>query len=199
MSAPLTHLTWDIETLGMKETTVVTTLAIIPFTFEGNETYDELVLNGFYVKFSIADQLKNWKRTTTQSTIDWWKTQSEEAKVNSIKPSKDDVALEAGLDQIEYWIGKSKYDMKKSYNWARGSNFDFPKIEDMFDMAGRALPFNTWKIRDTRTYIDVLTGNDRGAYELKNGTPKNFIHHHALHDAALDTMRLKEIYATLSE
>lgn len=194
-----THLCWDIETLGMKETTVVTTLAIIPFTFEDEISYDQLVLDGFYVKFSVADQIKNWKRTTTQSTLDWWKTQSDEAKKNSIVPHKNDVTLLEGLDQIEYWIGKSQYSHKNSYNWARGSNFDFPKIEDMFDQANRKLPFNTWKIRDTRTYIDVLTGNDRGAYELKNGTPKNFIHHHALHDAALDVMRLKEIYFTLAE
>jgi len=194
-----THLCWDIETLGMKETTVVTTLAIVPFTFEDETTYNELIGNGFYVKFDIADQIKNWKRTTTQSTLDWWKTQSEEAKTLSIKPAKNDVKFLDGLDQIEYWIGKSDYEYKYGYNWSRGSNFDFPKIEDMFDMAGRSLPFNTWKIRDTRTYIDVLTGNDRGAYELRNGTPKNFIHHHALHDAALDVMRLKEIYFTLAE
>jgi hypothetical protein len=58
-------------------------------------------------------------------------------------------------------------------------------------------PINTWKIRDVRTYIDVLTGSTTGIYELKSGTPKGFVKHNSLHDTALDIVRMKEIYKML--
>lgn len=193
----LVHLNFDVETLGKREGAVVTTLSCVPFSFEKDTSYDDLVLSGFYVKFDIKEQIQKYHRSTCSDTIQWWKEQSQEARENSILPSDADVSLEEGLGQLTAFIKGSGYNFNKSYVWCRGNYFDFPKIEDIYRCLGLNVPFNTWKIRDTRTYIDILTGVDNGGYTLKGGTPSNFVHHHALHDAALDVARMLEIYRAI--
>jgi len=191
--AVVEHQIFDVETLGLKEHAVVTSLACVPFTFEGDETYPKLVSEGFFVKFKISEQLK-MGRQTTQSTLDFWKGQPQEAKVHSIIPSPNDVGLEEGLTKLTTWIKGRKYEWKKSYLWSRGNAFDFPKIEDLFDQVGMKVPFNTFRVRDVRTFIDILAGTDNGQYELQGGVPKEFVKHHALHDAAHDAAKMKELY-----
>jgi hypothetical protein len=193
----ITHLNFDLETLGKKSTSVVLSMACIAFTFEDDTPYSQYILDGFYVKFNPIEQLK-MGRTTDQDTINWWKEQNEDARKVTL-PSEDDVTVKEGLLMLRDYIGKTKYEWKKGYCWCRGNYFDFPMIEDLHDQVGLKLPFNTWKIRDIRTMIDVLTGSDRGEYNLRDGLPKEYVHHHALHDAALDVMRMKEIFKSLME
>lgn len=195
----ITHLMFDIETLGLRETSVVTSLACVPFTFEGSETYDDLIQNSFYVRFSVEDQIKNYKRTTDASTINWWKSQSEEARAMSIKPSPDGVSLLTGIDSLSTFVEQSDYDLRKSYVMSRGNAFDFPKIESLYYSVNIPCAINTFMARDVRTYIDILTGSSNGQYELKNGEPEGFVKHHALHDAAFDVVKMKEIYKLLLE
>ena len=161
----LEHLVFDVETLGLREDTVVLSLACVPFQFETFKSYGERVLDGFYVKFNAEEQITNHHRSTTKSTIDWWKQQSPEAKKYSLTPHKDDVSMEAGLKQLRDWIKTTKYDYKNSYIWSRGTYFDFPKIEHMYWQLDQEIPANTWRIRDVRTYIDVLTGVSNGKYD----------------------------------
>ena len=196
MSSPIfTHLMFDIETLGTRERSVVLTLACVPFTFEDvSETYDDIIANGFFVKFDAKEQIKTFQRVTDADTIAWWKNQSDEAKRFSLPPSADDVSLEKGCADLRAFIKGTNYDFKNSYIWSRGCYFDFPKIEDLYRDLNQKAPFNGFKIRDTRTMIDVLTGNMRGEYDLRDGMPTNYIKHHALHDAAFEAVRMKEIF-----
>jgi len=189
----VTHIIFDVETLGLKEKAVVTTLAAVPFTFEDDKTYPQLVDAGFFVKFKISEQMK-LGRETTQSTLDFWKSQPQEAKVHSIIPSATDVNLEEGLNKLVTFIKSTPYEWKKSYLWSRGNAFDFPKIEDLFDQVNIKVPFNTFRVRDVRTYVDILAGADNGQYDLKDGQPREFVKHHALHDAAHDAAKMKELY-----
>jgi hypothetical protein len=193
----ITHLNFDLETLGKKSTSVVLSMACIAFTFEDDTPYSQYILDGFYVKFNPIEQLK-MGRTTDQDTINWWKEQNEDARKVTL-PSEDDVTVKEGLLMLRDYISKTKYEWKRGYCWCRGNYFDFPMIEDLHDQVGLKLPFNTWKIRDIRTMIDVLTGSDRGEYNLRDGLPKEYVNHHALHDAALDVMRMKEIFKSLME
>lgn len=199
MSEPLIHLNFDVETLGHRETSVVTTLSCVPFCFEKPEPYSELVLKGFYVKFNIEEQIKKYSRHVNPETVEWWKLQPPEARAHSIVPSKDDVLLEDGLNQLTSFINGSGYNYKKSYVWCRGNYFDFPMIQDLYRMIGQKPPYNGFKIRDTRTFIDILTGDTFGNYTLKDGIPPEFSKHHALFDAALDVSRMLEIYQNLAE
>lgn len=192
------HLLFDIETLGKRENTVVLTLACVPFTFEDYVPYATRVRTGFYVKFNAEEQIKKYHRSICKDTIAWWKEQSREAREAALFPSDEDASMIDGLDALAQYIKTTKYDWKKSYVWARGTYFDFPKIESMYDMAGINMPFNTWRIRDVRTYIDILTGVDDGKYELKKGLPSTFVAHNCLHDAVRDVASMVEIFATAS-
>lgn len=190
----VTHLIFDTETLGLKERAVVCSLSCVPFCFEEPKPYSEIVKNGFFVKFDIKEQITKYKRTTTQSTLDWWKQQGAEAKKYSVTPGADDASMEEGMSELLRFVKASGHSVKKSYVWSRGNAFDFPKIEDMFDQIGETCPYHFYRVRDTRTIIDVLAGTDNGKYTLPGGNPKEFVAHHALHDAALDAAVLIELY-----
>ena len=192
------HLLVDIETLGSKrEHCVVLTMACVVFTFEDYTPFSTLIRDGFYVKFSVPDQIKKWKRTTEADTMAWWKGQSKEAREAAYYPRDDDASMIDGLDAMTQFIKASKYDWKKSYIWSRGPAFDFPKIESMYDMADMPVPYNGWRQRDVRTYVDILTGVDNGKYEGKKPLT-GFVAHNALHDAARDAFHMQEIFATAS-
>lgn len=194
----VTHLMFDIETLGKREDTVVLTLACVPFTFEERATYKQLMERGFYVKFNAQEQIRVWKRSTDKDTIAWWKQQSEEAREAALYPSDMDATMIDGLDALAQYIKGTDYKWKEGYLWARGANyFDYPKIEHMYDQAEVKIPFNTWKIRDVRTYVDILTGVDNGKYELN--LPGSHVAHNCLDDCVRDVMSMKEIYFKLQE
>lgn len=195
MSA-LQHIMLDTETLGTREGAVVLSVGAVAFSLLENQPndYNDLVLNGFYVKFSVQDQVKNYGRRIDDDTLNWWKSQGEEAQ-KVLKPSQHDASMVDGLNSFNDWIKQLPgYKYKTSYVWSRGTYFDFPKLESMYDQAGIKPGYNGWKIRDVRTYIDVLTGDDWGRYDPRGGVPAEFIPHHALHDAAMDSYRMVEIF-----
>lgn len=189
------HLMIDTETLGIGPTAVVLSLGATVFELEPNTVndFEKYVLDGFYVKFNAKEQVHTYRRKIDASTIEWWKGQSEEAKA-VVRPSPDDVLMADGLRALNAWIKTTGYNWNKSYVWCRGNAFDFPKIETMYEGAEVPSGFNTWKIRDVRTYVDVLTGDEWGKYNPQNGTPPSWVAHNALHDAAMDAYRMVEIF-----
>lgn len=191
----LKHILLDVETLGIRENAVVLSLGAVSFRLEPGQRndYDSYVLDGFYVKFDVKDQVRNYGRKIEEDTLNWWKRQGATAR-EVLKPSVDDVAMADGLAEFNAWIRDiDGFKFKDSYVWSRGTNFDFPKIESMYHQANIRSGFSTWKVRDVRTYIDILTGSDRGVYDVRE-TPNNFVAHHALHDAAMDAYRMVEIF-----
>lgn len=197
MSEPI-NLMFDTETLGTRERAVVTTIACVPFSFDVPATFDQLVKAGFYLKLDGRQQIRDHKRETDQGTIDWWKKQPQEAREASILPRADDVSQEEACERLRAFIKRTGYDFKTGWAWSRGAAFDFPKIESLYHDLGQLQPINGFMIRDTRTAIDVLTGSLKGDYELRDGIPKTFMKHHALHDAALEVLKLKEIHDLLA-
>lgn len=195
MSNNLVHLIFDIETLGMRENTVILSLACVPFTFEEHECFEVFLTRGFFVKFDVKDQLKNLKRTMSPATIDWWKTQSKDAREMNLLPTEGDVTLFNGLNALSRFIEKTDYNYKQSYVFSRGTYFDFPKMEHAYEVScGLPVPFNTWKIRDVRTFIDIFAGVNDGSYDVRFCKTDSFIKHDPLHDAAMDACRLNELY-----
>ena len=170
------HIVIDLETLGAyDQDTVILSFAAVPFRFEDNDSFDSLLKRGFYRKINAIEQLKNG-RTKEENTVDWWKQQCHEAQANAFLPA-------AG-------------DMQHSWVWSRGIAFDMPKLESAFHYAGIDNAVNFWMARDIRTYIDLLTGSERGQYIMEH-EPKEFIKHHCLHDCAHDVAIMQEIYRGL--
>ncbi|MDD5150844.1 MAG: 3'-5' exoribonuclease [Flavobacterium sp.] len=191
----LTHVNVDIETLGVTPDSVVLSLALIPFTFEEKCTYDDLISRGFYIKFNPIEQIKVG-RITDYDTIQWWNRQNDEAKL-IIKPSVNDVSVTEGLILLNDFIKSSKYDYKESYSWSRGQDFDFPIIMHLYRQFKIKYPLNSWKHRDIRTYIDILSGSKNGYFEMNDIDHSKIIKHNALSDTAMDIIRMKKLYDSL--
>lgn len=197
MSEELTHIVFDTETLGLYQDAVVLSIGATAFQFGSKPNYDKLVRDGFHVKFDVAEQFQKWGRKTTDSTMEWWKSASKEAR-EILKPTPQDMGMLEGLDALNTWIRNSGYNFKESFVWSRGTYFDFPKMEHMYMQVGISPGYNGWKIRDTRTFIDTLLGTNRGTYEPSN-KPAGFIAHDALHDAAMDAYRLQDLFLKMTE
>jgi hypothetical protein len=193
---PLTHLMIDLETLGKRQNSVVLSLACVPFIFENHQYFSEYVNNGFHVKFNIKEQMSAYKRCFEKSVVDWWKDQNPEAVKRSFTPNENDVKLRDGIIDLYKFISETGFSYKNSYIFSRRSNFDFPILEHLIeDSLGLSLPYNTWNIRDSVTYIDIFAGTNNGQYDLQLGTKsEGLISHYALHDAALEAARLNELY-----
>lgn len=196
----LCHLLLDIETLGTREDTVILSIACVPFVFEEHECFDIYLTKGFFVKLDVKDQIRKHRRTVSEATIDWWKKQSKEARAANLTITAEDRYLVEGLTRLSKFIGSTKYNSKKSYVFARGTYFDFPKLEHAYEVSAKlAVPFNTYKIRDVRTFIDIFAGVDDGQYNLRFCNTSKFIKHNCLHDAAMDAARLNELYYVAQE
>lgn len=193
----LTHLFFDIETLGTRPGSLILSLACVPFQFETRVPFKQYLKDGLYIKFDPLEQIKSG-RIVDRDTVNWWKAQGEEAKKVTMS-SKDDVSVDEGFDILKTFIDESDYDPKESYVWSRGCYFDFPIIESLYDSKGVVVPYNGWKIRDARTFFDVFGGSNRGEYNLINGTPPEFVKHNSLHDAALDSLKMVELYSRVAE
>lgn len=191
------HIGFDIETLDIIPHSTILSIAAVAFTFEEDVGFEEYKRGGLYLKLNPIEQMKAG-RTIDQGTIKWWKSQGPIA-AKILQPSKDDVSMQQAMEQIKDWIKGSGYDFRESYIWTRGLNFDIPIIEDLFKTNSVPLPYNTWKTRDIRTYIDVLTGSTNGKYELVDTVVNGFVAHCALDDIAMDVMRMKEIYKRVYE
>lgn len=190
---------FDLETLARDPYAVVLSIGAVFFDPEedsaNDETYQKLIETGFHVKFSVVNQITKYKRNVEDETLEWWSKQSPEAR-KILKPSDEDVDVVSGLLQLNTWLKESGYDFQESYCWSRGTYFDFPMLYSLYNQANVSPGFNGWKIRDTRTMIDCLTGSRRGKYEPENA-PSGFIAHDALHDAAMDAYRMIDIFNKL--
>lgn len=196
----LEHLLFDIETLGTREDTVILSIACVPFHFEVHECFDIYRTKGYFIKLDAQEQIRKYRRSISVETIEWWKKQSNDAKEWNLKPHPEDRPLVDGLIELSRFIGQTAYNFKESYVFARGTYFDFPKLEHAYEVsAGLKTPFNTFKIRDVRTYIDIMAGVSDGSYDVRFCDTTKFVKHDCLHDAAMDATRLNELYYIATE
>lgn len=186
------HLGIDIETLAVTPHSVVLSVAAVGFDFEEALNFNDYKAVGLHLKLDPIEQIKSG-RTVDPETVKWWKKQGEKA-AKILQPSSNDLKVGDALERIEKFIKTCGYDWRNSYIWTRGLNFDIPIIEDLFRQGNKPVPYNTWKTRDIRTYIDVLTGSTDGKYTVVDSLVENFTAHSALDDICMDVIRMKEIY-----
>lgn len=180
---------FDVETLGVESNAVVLSAALLYFDPMQKPSYQDLLDNACFVKFNAKEQM-DAGRTVSKSTLEWWKTQHDYVKSVSLTPSKDDITVEAGMNQFYEYL--DRYDKNRENTmWARGS-LDQLVIDSLAVKFGlqELTGYSRW--RDVRTAVDIFTGSKDGyCFVNHEGFERHqVIKHHPVHDCAYDAMML---------
>ncbi|PZP38414.1 MAG: hypothetical protein DI598_20830, partial [Pseudopedobacter saltans] len=114
----------DIETLGKHPGCVILSIGAAVFDPRG-----ESVLNTFYEKISLFDSLMHGFEID-QSTVDWWKTQNENAKNEFSQPqSHQPLPVKYVLEEFAQWF----LDNEGAQFWCQGATFDAPILQAYYE------------------------------------------------------------------
>ena len=185
----------DIESTGIESTTAILSLAMIHVPDGTPRKAIELMDDYIFVKFDVKDQIERFNRTVDLGTIDWWKKQSEQARLKSFDRNPDlDMKTEDGLHILDAWIKRHK-DYNKDLVWIRGT-LDQMALDSLYGALGRKPTFNYNVYRDMRTAIDLLYPDSNGGYvDVDSSLCEEFdqyqwVPHDPLHDIVRDSAML---------
>lgn len=179
----------DCETLSLKDNAVILSMGLTHVTPEDVDvTFSDLVNRGLYIKLDREEQ-KKLNRNVSETTLDWWALQEGNAK---------DVFSEDNTVKFEEY-SKLLYDYFKNTCFDGGQDdviftrglIDCRWLDSLFEDFNSPKLFPYWCTRDVRTALELCTGSPNGNVKL----PKEFVKHHALHDAALDGFRLFSVFS----
>lgn len=181
----------DTEGLSWSPHGVILSMAVVPFRMKDSDSLETLVKRGLYLKFNVKEQI-GLGRHIDKGTVDWWKRQSEDAKKILI-PSEEDVYMKEGLEILGSYIS-NWYTRKTGIFWARGIQYDWSLIDDIYHHMEVENPMNGWLLQDTKTMMRMLTGDLYAKYDLDSGVPEGFVAHDALYDACHEVLKVQELY-----
>lgn len=121
-------------------------------------------------------------RTVSRSTQMWWRGQGDSAKA-ALDGDKQD--LKEVLEALTHWI--AQYPDAQIY--FRGTDFDGSILESAYRAYDLKCPWKYNGKRDVRTFIDALSGSDKG-YIADHEPCFAMIKHNSLHDAMNDAEQM---------
>jgi|688.fasta_scaffold1307380_1 hypothetical protein len=168
------NLMCDLETLGKKPGCGILSIALVPFQVGGLPA----PLENFYVRIKPYSNAILGLHTDT-STMEWWNTKSEEARVEAFG---GEVPISAALSQLaEYLAGFPA----GTLIWGLGASFDIPILEAAYDAYGHSYPWNYTQSMCFRT-LKVL-------YPQVPAPAANTLKHSALADATYQAAHAQRI------
>ena len=168
----MAHLMIDIETLGVAPAATILTIAAQSFDPFGQGHFDR----HFYSRITLESQEN---RTIDDGTIAWWTTQPE-AQAEAFA-EEDRMPLDQALDLLGKLIWQS------SFLWSQGPTFDMTILEHAYKSYGKPIPWQYYKVRDSRTL-----------FSLYPGLPRPITSHHALEDCRRQIDMLQTTLAHLN-
>jgi hypothetical protein len=200
-------IAYDFETLGTGQSVearakkqqrpAVVNVAFIEyddtrFTSDPYE-YDDLLEKVVFIKFDVADQVKNYGRTIERDTLQWWNTLPPEAK-KQIKVMPNDVSIREINNILSKHFDIDK--VKKIYSRGR---FDHNFLESLCIDIGEPNPFPFWVEKDIRSFIEGLSFGTtlKNDFIPSEELKKKFIKHNPVHDVAMDIMRMQTLIREL--
>ena len=168
----------DLETLDVLPTATVLTIGAVRFDPFGDELSEPKCAK-FYVRVDI-DSCDAIGCTVSQNTLDWWSQQSQQAQDEAFDP-KNRVSIEQAMNDLYKFCWGSKR------VWSHGAAFDIVILENLFRKVGKAIPWNFWQVRCTRTLFDVGINPKRAEVTA----------HNALEDAYDQMLGVQRVYRTL--
>lgn len=176
----------DLETTSTKENSAILSWAMVPFFTDGQEVEDAepMVLyidlgSCFFAKMDID-----------KDTQDWWAQQTPNARASILTAEK--VSIQNASMEVYGWMSRlaEKYDL---YMWARGLDFDIPKIEwCLRKFVGRELPYKYSHKMDVRTVLKFM-GVDQTQFEFEG------VRHNAVDDCNHDIKMIWFAYNRLKD
>jgi 3' exoribonuclease, RNase T-like len=186
------HIMFDIETTDVESSAACLSVAQIEFTLEEIPNYQDLLKRATFVKFNVADQIKNYHRTVDAATMDWWKKRPQIIREVSLLPKPTDLSLVDGLEILRATAGLDTNPRKNRdlRFWQRGG-LDQLVFESLCRACGQQpfIHFSSW--RDVRTTVELVCEGAVDGYVEVPGLPQDWVQkHHPVHDCAYDICQM---------
>lgn len=178
---PILNIMVDLETASTKENAAILSWAMVPFFTDGTEFTD---MEDFYRVVSLTSCFFAGM-DVDKDTQDWWMKQ--EPKAKSLFLHAEDENIHGVAMEAYTWLSNlaEKYDL---YMWARGLDFDIPKMEWCFrKFVERPLPYKYSHKMDVRTVLKFMQ-IDQSQFEMQG------VKHNALDDCKHDIRMIQEAY-----
>ena len=155
----------DLETLDTETTAAIISIGAVVFDPDRDFVEDRT----FHVNVDFESALTHG--TFTESTVDFWARQPEEATARLFDP--EPVDLRTALEEFEKYIKSWK--PKPRYIWGNSPRFDIGILLHAYHKVGmEKFPYIYWKEMDVRTLKNLLP---------KEVLPQRFgVHHSAVDD-----------------
>jgi DNA polymerase III epsilon subunit-like protein len=173
-----TDIMIDLETLDVLPTATILSIGAVKFDPFGMDIAEPSATK-FYTRVDV-DSCDRLGATVSQSTIEWWSNQSKAAQEEAFNP-EDRIDIHIALDQLYKFCWGAKR------VWSHGAGFDVTILEWYFRKIGKAIPWQFWEVRDTRTIFDVGIHPNRPPV----------LAHHALEDAWNQAVGVQNVYRAL--
>ena len=183
---PILNIMVDLETASTKENAAILSWAMVPFFTDGTEFTDT---EDFYRVVSLTSCFFAGM-DVDKDTQDWWMKQ--EPKAKSLFLHAEDENIHGVAMEAYTWLSNlaEKYDL---YMWARGLDFDIPKMEWCFSkFVERPLPYKYSHKMDVRTVLKFMQ-IDQSQFEMQG------VKHNALDDCKHDIRMIQEAYKWMQE
>jgi DNA polymerase III epsilon subunit-like protein len=168
----------DLETLDVLPTATILTIGAVKFDPFGDDVKNPECVK-FYTRVDV-DSCDRLGATVSSSTLEWWAGQDQAAQDEAFDP-KDRVDVVQALEQLYKFCWGAKR------VWSHGAGFDVIILENYFRKIGKAIPWQFWEVRDTRTLFDIGINPNRPPV----------LKHHALEDAWNQAVGVQNVYRTL--
>ena len=168
----------DLETLDVLPTATILTIGAVKFDPFGDDL-NEQSCEKFYVKVDV-DSCDKIGCTVSQATLDWWSKQSKEAQNEAFDPNGRIDIVDAMNQLYKFCWGAKRV-------WSHGAGFDVIICEHLFRKMSKAIPWQFWEVRDTRTLFDIGINPNRPPV----------LKHHALEDAWNQAVGVQNVFKSL--
>jgi len=169
-----TDIMIDIETLDIRPTAVILSVAAVAFN-RSDENYN---IEPFDVKIDSLDQDASYQRTIDPDTEKWWEQQTEIARDAAFNGQ---ITLRHALHKLTFFI-RNNTNIETVRVWAKSPGFDLAIIKNALEYFKYNTPWQYQNERDVRTYI----ADSPEVRELK----RNNVEHVAVSDAIYQTTQV---------
>lgn len=173
-----TDLMIDLETLDVTPTASILTIGAVRFDPFGDDI-NEPSAEKFYVKVDL-DSCDRLGLTVSEATLEWWGNQSKEAQEEAFNP-------DGRVDIVDAMNQLYKFSWGSKRVWSHGAGFDVPICEHIYRKIQKAIPWQFWEVRDTRTLFDLGINPNRPPV----------LKHHALEDAWNQAVGVQNVFRAL--